>query len=751
MTPAHGNRAPGPARPLRVVHVIHRLALGGTEYNVVKLVNRLDRARFTPTLCSLGTAEADTRPLLAPDVPLWEFDRRRGKDFRLIHLLARRLRAERIDVVHSHNWSTFFYTVIAARLAGTPVVIHGEHGLEVDNLAEDARRLFLRQLLSRGTDHFTGVSREICERIRSWGVPPERITFLPNGVDLSRFGRPFDRASIRAELGIGAADPVVTTIGAFRPIKDFTTLARAFGIVHRRHPSAWLLIVGADGLDRFPKLMDAEAAGLGPAAGRIRHLGLRLDTPEILSITDVYVNSSLYEGMSNTLLEAMASRRPVVATAVGGSPDLVREGENGYLVPPNDPDALAGGIGRLIENPETARAFGLRGRERVEHGHAFEQMVALNAGLYELLADQKRSPMRLAGRAKATVARVCGAFGFTRLAERAASGSLVVLAYHRVLPHRERRLATSRPMIASAEVFDRQMAELARAYAVLSLDEVLAHFRERRPFPARAVHVTFDDGYADNFEHALPILVRHRVPATFFLTTGPIDRRDLLWWDDLGAALGALAGRKPLGAEEAFRVSPPRLRAILPRIFDTQDPPAGLIDYCTRVMNEADVATRTRTIAALLALAAPYRNGPMPRLMLTWDEVRAMQRAGMAMGAHTVNHVYLDELDDEVGYREITECQDRIEQETGVRPRAFSYPAGRTSDRSRSWFERAGIELALTTRGGRNRSDEDRFSLKRWDGGFLNVEGRFSAEYMRLELSGAMDRAMRHRWYGPGG
>ncbi|HKQ19729.1 MAG TPA: glycosyltransferase, partial [Candidatus Eisenbacteria bacterium] len=680
-----GRQAESPV--LRVAHVIHRLAVGGTEYNVVKLVNHLDRKRFAPFLCSLGTADDDARPLLESDVPLWEFHRHPGKDFRLVRMLADHLRAERIDVLHSHNWSTFFYSVLAARFAGTRVIIHGEHGLEVDNLKEGWRRFYMRKALASMSDHFTGVSREICARIRSWGVPPERITFLPNGVDLSRFGQPSDPVALRSTLGIMPGEPVLMSIGVFRPIKDFTTLARAFGILHRRYPSAWLLLVGSDPNARFPQMMEEEGAVLGPAALRVRHLGLRLDTPELLAMADVYVNSSLYEGMSNTLLEAMASRLPVVATAVGGTPDLVREGENGLLVPPRDPEAIAARVTGLFEDEEKARALGANGRARIEQRHSFARMVSLNAGLYESINDRKRIPMRAKSRVRVAAARASATLGITSLAERAVKGSLVVLAYHRILPHAERLVATSRPMILSAEVFEGQMAELARKYAVLSLDEVLDHYRSRRPFPRRAVHVTFDDGYADNFNHALPILSRHSVPATFFLTTGPIDSGTLLWWDELGASLVALTGRNPTGTEPLLRVSPPRLAPILGRIFANPGRPIGLIDYCTRVMNEVPDTVRKETLAALATLAAPYRNGPPARLMLTWEEARAMQREGMKLGAHTVNHTYLDELDDATGNFEVGECIDRIEQETGVRPRAFSFPAGRTTDRSRAWLE----------------------------------------------------------------
>ena len=734
-------------RPLRVAHVIHRLALGGTEYNVLKLVNRLDRGRFLPFIGSLATTAEDTRPLLAPDVTLWDFHRRPGKDLRLIGLLAQRLREERIDVVHSHNWSTFLYSIVAARLAGVRVALHGEHGLEVDNLEEDWRRLLARKVLSRFTDHFTGVSREICARIQRWGVSPESITFLPNGVELDRFGVPTDEAATRAAIGIGPDDFVVTTIGANRPIKDFATLVRAFGSIGRRHPSAHLLFVGADPHDRYAPLLEEESKRLGPAAARVHRLGLRLDTPALLAITNVYVNCSLYEGMSNTLLEAMACRKPIVATAVGGTPDLVTDGENGFLVPPKDPEAVADRVCRLLDDPELARGQGLRGRARIERMHSFERMIGLNAGLYEILHDAKVGPIRMASRVKIAVAHVSAKLGVTARAERASAGALVILTYHRILPHAERRTATSRPMILSAELFDRQMAKLARRYRVLSQEEVLEHFRTGRPFPDRAILVTFDDGYADNFEHALPILSRHSIPATFFLTSGPIDRQDYLWWDELGRALLALAGRKPAGARQAFEAFPRHLRLAVESVLGATESPFELIDRCTKLLNGVGDATRREVVAGLATLAAPYRDEPRPRLMLTWGEVRTMQGEGMTMGAHTVNHTYLDELDDVTARYEIGGCLDRIEQETGTRPRAFSFPAGRTNDRSRAWLAHAGIELALTTQGGRNRATEDRFALRRWDGGYLCIDDRFVSEYMRLELSGAIDGAIRHRSY----
>ncbi|HET7904913.1 MAG TPA: glycosyltransferase [Candidatus Eisenbacteria bacterium] len=373
-------------RPLRVVHLLDALSLGGAEYNVIRLVNALDRARFAPVIGSLRDAKPEARALVAPDVPVWEFHRREGRDLGLVPRLARRLRADHADIVHTHNWATYLYGVAGARLAGVRGVVHGEHGLERDNLVERPARVWARRALAGFVDRLVGVSGEICDRMAlQYGVPRERIVYIPNGVDLGRFGTGISGDAVRAERGIAPDAPVIVSIGAFRPVKDFETLVRAFSIVHANHPAAHLLLVGSDEGGRFERGIREASPAVGPALANVHFLGLRLDTPEILAAADVYANSSLYEGMSNTILEAMACRKPVVATAVGGTPDLVTEGVEGFLVPPRDPAALAERIARLLEDRETARLLGERGRARVERDHSFAAMIARNAEIYESL------------------------------------------------------------------------------------------------------------------------------------------------------------------------------------------------------------------------------------------------------------------------------------------------------------------------------------------------------------------------------
>ena len=378
-----------------MAHVVHRIVLGGTEYGVLKVVNHLDRRRFLPFLVSMTGSFAGARSHVATDVPVLELGKRQGPDPGAVLRLARWLRANRIHVVHSHNWSTYAYAVAAARIAGVAAVVHGEHGRETEQNRVTRRRRLLERLLLAGTDHFTAVSQEICERIqRDWGIPAERLTHIPNGVDLSRFGVARDEAALRTALGIGLAERLIGTVANLRPIKDLPTLVRAFVAVHRRVPEARLVVVGFDRDHQSRTSMAAVVPDWERVKDAIYFMGHRADVSQILPILEVYVNTSLYEGMSNTILEAMACRRPVVATRVGGNPELVIEGETGWLIPARDSEAAAARILELLGDPIQAAQMGERGRERVVRHHSFAAMIESNARVYETVASRSGAASR---------------------------------------------------------------------------------------------------------------------------------------------------------------------------------------------------------------------------------------------------------------------------------------------------------------------------------------------------------------------
>jgi len=376
-----------PPRPLRVAHVVDLLALAGMEYGVIKLVNRIDPGRIQSMIVCLRHQTDEARQLLSTSIPVFELHKNPGRNWRLIGRLAARFREERVDIVHSHNWSTLLYSVAAARVAGVPVVIHGEHGK--DDTLPNRRRLVASRLLARGLARVCAVSRDLAEElVRDWRIAPERVARIPNGVelDVSRMDPGLD--ALRAELGLGPEDRVVMNTGGFRTIKDHPTLLGAFALLHEGLPAARLVLVGAGSGSNPLGGLDQMASGLG-VAGAVRFAGVRRDVPRLLRACDVYVNSSRFEGMSNTILEAMAAARPVVATAVGGNPELVQDGVTGFLVPPGDAAGMAARIRELLADPALRDRMGAAGRARVEAEHSMAGMVRAYTELYEAAWDER--------------------------------------------------------------------------------------------------------------------------------------------------------------------------------------------------------------------------------------------------------------------------------------------------------------------------------------------------------------------------
>jgi sugar transferase (PEP-CTERM/EpsH1 system associated) len=370
-------------RPIRVMHVVDLLALAGMEYGVIKLVNRLDPERIRSMIACMRHQTNDVRQLLASTIPVHELRKSPGRNWRVIGRLAALFRRERVDIVHSHNWPTFLYSVAAARLAGVAIMVHGEHGK--DETIPHRGRLLVSRVLARGVAQVCTVSRDLTEElIRDWHIPPERVTRIPNGVDLEAFGTRFPIDGLRGELNLTSENRVVMTTGGFRPIKDLPTLLRAFARVHRDDPMARLLLVGKGTSTQPYAGLDRLASDLG-VADAVRFAGVRQDIPKLLQLCDVYVNSSLFEGMSNTILESMAAGRPVVATAVGGNPEIVQDGVTGYLVPPGQEEPMAALMGRLLSDPSLRGRMGAAGRARIEAEHSMTGMIRAYSDLYEEL------------------------------------------------------------------------------------------------------------------------------------------------------------------------------------------------------------------------------------------------------------------------------------------------------------------------------------------------------------------------------
>ena len=373
---------------ISIAHVIHRLQVGGLENGLINLINSLPADRFRHAVVCL-TDHTEFRSRLRSDVPVYALHKQEGQDPGLYLRLWRLFRRLRPDIVHTRNLAAL-EAHIPAWLAGVAHRVHGEHGRDVHDLDNTRRRYrWMRRTIGVLVDRFVPVSTEL-ERylIDEVGIPAERVTRICNGVDANRFsprtvadpppaGFPF----------VPGERLVIASLGRLEPVKDPMTLARAFVAAVRQIPDgekklALAIVGGGSLMPEVRSLLVAE--GLADIAWLP---GSRDDAQGLLKWFDIFVLPSLAEGISNTILEAMATGLPVVATDVGGNGELVEDGRTGRLIPRANPKVLADEIVRYAGDTALRRSHGAAGRVRVEREFSLEVMAGSYSTLYQELVS----------------------------------------------------------------------------------------------------------------------------------------------------------------------------------------------------------------------------------------------------------------------------------------------------------------------------------------------------------------------------
>ncbi|WP_437278635.1 glycosyltransferase [Sorangium sp. So ce375] len=377
--------APGaaPGRPVKVAHVVLSLNVGGLERVVLRLLDRMARDRFAPVVCALEEPGALAEELARLGVPLVVIPRGPGLDPGLPVRLAAWLRREGIRLVHTHNPGPHLYGALAAGFARAaallggagPRVVHTKHGR---NYPKEKRKVLVNRLAAALTDRVVAVSddaRAVALEVEH--VDPAKVVTILNGVDTDVF-RPGDAGAARARLGVPATGYHVGCVARLSPEKDHATLLDAFARLCAVRPDARLTLIG-DGSER--PALEAQAARLG-LGGAVVFAGTRGDVAELLPAFDVFALASLTEGISLTLIEAAAAGLPIVATRVGGNPEIVLEGETGLLVPPGAPETLAAALEAVAVRGDRAE-MGLRGRARVMERFGLDRMARAYEDLYD--------------------------------------------------------------------------------------------------------------------------------------------------------------------------------------------------------------------------------------------------------------------------------------------------------------------------------------------------------------------------------
>lgn len=390
------------AGPLRVLFVVPDLTVGGAERHVVTLLPAMDPARFAPSVLCINQPGPLFAEVTAAGIPATALDQPKGDLQGLLRALVGlvgHIRVVRPDVVVMRGSNAETLGRIASRLARVPRTVVWVHNCGTVEPRPWGRRLADR-LLGPATSAYYGLAPgQLPYLVDELGYDRARIRLVHNGVDPARY--PFVPAQQRssalaAELGIAPGDAVAGIVAAVRPEKDHATFLQAARIVVKAVPNARFLVVGRGRFDADLERVRALARELG-VAERVVFTGRRADVADVVALTDVFcLTSYTVECFPMSLLEAMAVGRAAVCTAVGGVPDMIDDGVTGHVVPPRDPQALAGRLVELLTDPERTEKMGRAARERLEERFTLDSSVREAERALEETAG-RRVPARITG------------------------------------------------------------------------------------------------------------------------------------------------------------------------------------------------------------------------------------------------------------------------------------------------------------------------------------------------------------------
>jgi glycosyltransferase involved in cell wall biosynthesis len=386
----------GSADRIRVMKFFTEFAIGGMERQVLNIGKGLDRSRFDIRFAIFNKggellAECETHSWVVDE---YKIRRLYGvATMKQQIAFGKSLRQERTQILHTYGFYPNVFAIPAARLAGVPVIIGAIQ--DIGDIWTFWQHKVQKQCL-RLADHIVVNAEAIKRDLLRRGYDADRLSVIPNGTDCERFRLPGDGEAVRREWNIPPGVPVVGVLARLMRIKGQEVFLRAAALIASKNPDVRFVIVGDNSFNPEYKAELKQLAGRLGLEDRVVFTGFRMDVPDLLAALSVAVSPSLgLEGMSNSILESMAAGVPVVATRVGGTPEIVEDGVSGLLVAPGDPEALAAAIYRLLQDKTMAKQLGETGRRRVFGRYSLEQAVASTERLYGDLLLRARQKRRL--------------------------------------------------------------------------------------------------------------------------------------------------------------------------------------------------------------------------------------------------------------------------------------------------------------------------------------------------------------------
>jgi glycosyltransferase involved in cell wall biosynthesis len=370
---------------IKLIHLLSRFDTGGLENGIVNICNGLDRERFEPVVCCVRGA-GPMAERLQSDVKLVNMHLHDGNYWTILLEIIKLFRKEKPYVVHTHGWGQgAIYGIIGGRIAGVPVIINGEHGA----FFLKPHQIFAQRILSRFCDITLSVSESLKKNIhRNLGIMLDGIMTIPNGVKTDVFNGLYDTGAFRKELlekygcAVNTGDFLIASIASLKPAKNQIMLLQSIRSINKRNPGNCIKVLFAGIGPDYRMLEDYATNNLFP--GQAVFLGARDDMARLLSLVDVLILTSIseHEGMSNAILEAMSSARPVISTVSVGSSEIVKNGLNGFLINVADKDALSEKIELLAGDLELRTKMGQSARESILQRYSMNKMVSAYSTLY---------------------------------------------------------------------------------------------------------------------------------------------------------------------------------------------------------------------------------------------------------------------------------------------------------------------------------------------------------------------------------
>lgn len=371
--------------PPLIAHVIHHLWIGGLENGLINLINRIPEERYRHAIICMEDFSDFSNRLQRDDVEVIAIHKKPGRDPMSKWRLFKLFRELKPSILHSRNLSGLD-ALLPAYLAGVKYRIHGEHGRDVDDLDGNNRKLQLLRRLHRPLiDQYIPLSQDLERYLeQKIGADASRITQIYNGVDTEKFKPSGDNKTPLPIDKFSDSDSIVIgTVGRFQSVKNQMNLAQGFIQLLDKNPylaKRIRLVMIGDGPLRKLVIERLDEAGYSKL---VWAPGSRDDINLLLPAMDLFVLPSLAEGISNTLLEAMSCGLPIIATSVGGNPELVVDGVTGTLIPPADSEAMANVLAQYLRNPERMKSHGTAGRKRVEEQFSISSMVDSYLQVYD--------------------------------------------------------------------------------------------------------------------------------------------------------------------------------------------------------------------------------------------------------------------------------------------------------------------------------------------------------------------------------